>query len=105
MKLIFRYMKKHLRFIVLAMVIKLMATLTELLLPTILEHIIDEVVPLGEIGSVLFWGVMMFVTAVLCRQLNVTANRKAIAVVMLFPMFFSIKSPLHFAVTAYSVKG
>ena len=78
MKLIFRYMKPHMKMILFAVIIKLLGTLSELMLPTILEHIIDEVVPLGEIRQVLLWGSLMFATAVLCRYLNVTANKTAI---------------------------
>lgn len=78
MSLIFRYMKPYMKMIIFAIVVKLLGTLSELMLPTILEHIIDEVVPAGRISSVLLWGSLMFLTAVLCRQLNVIANRKAI---------------------------
>ncbi len=78
MKLIFRYMGRYWRLVVLAMITKLLATVTELLLPYILEHIIDVVVPKEEIAEVIFWGVLMFLTAILCRTLNVKANRLAV---------------------------
>ena len=78
MKLIFGYMKKYRTAIAFAILIKLLATVSELTLPTILEHIIDEVVPAGDLKLVLLWGTGMFAAAVLCRQLNVTANGKAI---------------------------
>ena len=57
---------------------KLFGTISELLLPYILEHIIDDVAPLGSLPMALLWGLLMFVTAVLCRQLNVMANRQGI---------------------------
>ncbi len=78
MELIFRYMKKHLPLIFLAIFIKLLGTVTELLLPYILEHIIDDIVPLGSLKDVLLWGSFMFLTAVLCRTLNVMANKRTV---------------------------
>ncbi|MBQ3796364.1 MAG: ABC transporter ATP-binding protein [Butyrivibrio sp.] len=78
MKLILRTMGKYKWAIVLAIFIKLLGTMTELTLPYILEYMIDHVVPAGNMRDVVLWGLLMFVAAVLCRQLNVTANRKAI---------------------------
>ncbi len=78
MKLIFRYMGRYKKYIFIAMVMKLVGTVVELLLPTIFEHIIDKVVPRGELIPVLIWGLGMFLTAILCRELNVRANRRGI---------------------------
>ena len=78
MKLIFRAIGKYKNAVILAIVIKLFATMTELLLPYILEHMIDVVVPTKQLASVILWGLGMFAAALLCRQLNVAANRKAI---------------------------
>ena len=78
MKLIFRYIGKYKRFIFLTVLIKLLGTSAELALPYILEHIIDNVVPLGRMSSVIVWGLAMFVAAILCRWLNVSSNRKAV---------------------------
>ena len=78
MKLLFRSVARYKWAIVLAIFIKLLGTMSELMLPYILEHMVDEVVPAGELKQVIFWGLMMFVAALLCRQFNVTANRKAI---------------------------
>lgn len=64
--------------IALAIFIKLIGTLSELLLPYILEHIIDFVVPSGDLGMVLVWGAAMFAAAVFCRAFNVRANRMAV---------------------------
>jgi len=58
--------------------VKLMATLSELMIPYILEHLIDEVAPLGELKPVLLWGALMIVVALVTRQLNATANRLAV---------------------------
>lgn len=78
MKLIFRYMGKYRLSIFFGMFLKLLATLSELMIPYILEHIIDEVVPLGQLGPVVFWGLLMILTAVVTRQLNVSANRRSV---------------------------
>ncbi|MBP3204736.1 MAG: ABC transporter ATP-binding protein [Lachnospiraceae bacterium] len=71
-------MKKRDLYIVLAVFVKLLGTVSELILPSILEHIIDEIVPAGNLVNVCIWGSYMFVTAIVCRQLNVIANRRAI---------------------------
>lgn len=78
MKLIFKYMKKIGLYIVMAIFVKLLGTVSELVLPSILEHIIDEIVPTGNLVNVCIWGLCMFGTAIVCRQLNVIANRRAI---------------------------
>ena len=77
-KLIFRSMRKYGKLVALAVFVKLIASLFELSLPYILEHIIDEVVPAGKLPPVIFWGLGMFAAAVICRFLNVGANRLAI---------------------------
>ena len=78
MKLIFRYMGEYKAAIFLAVFIKLLATMFELSLPYILEYMIDYIVPGGLISPILFWGILMFAASILCRQCNVTANRKAV---------------------------
>lgn len=78
MRLIFRYMGKLKKLVAIAMVMKLAGTIVELLLPTIFEHIIDNVVPEGNMVHVVLWGIGMFLTAIVCRELNVWANRRAI---------------------------
>ena len=78
MKLVFRSMGRYKATILLAVVLKLLGTLAELSIPYILEHIIDVVVPLGNLKLVLLWGGLMFVAAIVTRTLNVTANRTAI---------------------------
>ncbi len=78
MKLLLRYMGHCKAAITAAIVIKLIATMTELLLPYILEYIIDDIVPMGSLSLVLLWGILMFLSAFLCRYFSVMANRKAI---------------------------
>ena len=78
MKLIFRYMKKYAGLIALAIAIKFVATVCELLLPYILEHIIDDIVPLKDVREVVRWGILMFLTAVATWGANAGANRLGI---------------------------
>ena len=78
MKLIFRSMGKYRRMVFAAVNLKLLGTLAELAIPYIQEHILDDVVPLGNLPQVILWGILMFVAAFVTRTLNVTANRRAI---------------------------
>ena len=78
MKLIFRYLKRYSGLVALAIFIKLIGTMIELSLPYILEHIIDYVVPAGQLNQVILWGGLMFVAAILCRMVNVKANDIAV---------------------------
>ena len=80
MKFIFSYMKKDAWYITLIMGIKLAAACAELLLPYVLQHLVDEIVPTKKITSVLLWGGLMVVLALLCRTLNIRANRGAVKV-------------------------
>ena len=78
MRAIFRYMRPYRWLIFLVMSVKLLATMTELLLPYILEHLIDVVVPRGEIGPIFLWGLLMLAASLTCWQLNIRTNRRAV---------------------------
>ena len=78
MKLIFRAMSRYKGAIALAILVKLIGTLTELTLPYILEHMIDVIVPTGNLPAVIAWGMLMFVAAVATRILNVKKTKKAL---------------------------
>lgn len=56
MRMLFRAMSRYKASVALCIFIKLIGTLSELLLPYILEHIIDGVAPLGDLRLALFWG-------------------------------------------------
>lgn len=64
--------------ILLVMVFKIVGTVAELLIPYILEHLIDYVVPLGQVAPIFLWGLLMFAAALLAREFNVIANRRAV---------------------------
>ena len=78
MRFIFSYMKRLWGRIAAGMSIKLIGTLTELALPYILEHIIDDLVPLKQMDKIMLWGLLMIIVAVATWQINVFANRIAI---------------------------
>ena len=71
-------MKKTWPFILLTMVIKFVGTFLELLIPYVLEYIIDVVAPTKSLKMVLVWGGVMIVLAILCRLFNKTANQRAV---------------------------
>ena len=79
MRLLFRVMGRYRRAVAICIVVKLFGTISELMLPYILEHIIDDVAPLGDLPLAILWGLLMFAAAILTRQLNVVANRRAIS--------------------------
>ncbi len=77
MKFIFSYVKKHIRIVTFGISIKMIGAFLELLIPYVMEHLIDDVVPAKDMKLVVLWGFLMIVLAVLVRQLNVKANRCA----------------------------
>ncbi len=77
MRLFIKYSRPFAGFMGLGLIIKIFGTLTELVIPFILEHIIDVVVPTGSVRNILLWGIGMIIAAVLTLVLNVIANRMA----------------------------
>lgn len=77
---LWKYLKKYRWMILLGMGMKLAGTLTELLIPYVMEHLLDHVVPEKETAPVLLWGGAMILLACVVRFLNVTANRKAVQI-------------------------
>lgn len=59
MKRLWKYISPHIGFITLTMVIKLGGTVLELLIPYLMEIILDDIVPTGNTRKVLFFGVLM----------------------------------------------
>ncbi len=78
MRRFFQYMKPYRGMIALVIALKLLATMTELLLPYILEHIIDVTVPKGVLHEIFLWGALMIATALLARTFNIAGNRRAV---------------------------
>ena len=81
MKLIWKYIRPFRRFILAVMLIKLAGTGTELLIPYVLEHLLDHVVPAADSAlPVVVWGGIMLLLTVITRILNITANRMSVRV-------------------------
>jgi len=77
---VFGYMKALVGRISVGMTVKMLAAMLELMIPYILEHMIDDVVPQGKLLPVILWGIAMAVLALLVRQTNIFANQTAVAV-------------------------
>ena len=80
MKFLWKYLKHYKWMILAGMGLKLAGTLVELMIPYIMEHLIDHVVPEKQILPVLLWGGTMILLACTVRFLNVTANRRAVRI-------------------------
>lgn len=80
MKFIFSYMKKYRKLVAAVMLIKLAGTLGELMLPYVLEHLVDDVAPEKNVKLVCLWGSIMILLAIFVRQANVRANRLSVRV-------------------------
>lgn len=70
-------MKPYKRQVLLVVIIKFLGTAAQLLVPYVLEYMIDTVAPGGSRGAVLLCGFVMVILALLSRDLNVFANRRA----------------------------
>lgn len=80
MKFIFSYLKQYRSAMALILVIKMGASLSELLIPYVLEHLIDNVAPEKDLKATVFWAAVMLFLAAMVRVLNVSANRRSVRV-------------------------
>lgn len=80
MKLILRYMRERLGQIGVSVTAKILAAMGELMIPYILEYMIDRVVPRGELAPVIGWGLAMVAVALGVRQTNIFSNETAVKV-------------------------
>lgn len=82
MKFLFSYLKKYYPLMGWILVVKLGATLSELLIPYVMEHLIDTVAPTRNWTAVAGWGCVMLFLASMVRVLNVYANRRTVRIAM-----------------------
>lgn len=75
MKRIFSYLMPYRAAIALEMVIKVLGTLAELMLPWMLQVILDEFVPAKQMDAILLWGGGMVLCAAAGLVFNIIANR------------------------------
>ena len=80
MKFIWSYMKKHIWAILLVLFVKMTSTALELLLPYILEYMIDDIAPQKDVRLILIWGSLMVILALVVRFLSVGANRGSVRI-------------------------
>lgn len=77
MKTVLSYLKPYYGRMMLGFLIKVFGTLAELLLPYILSHILKTVVTHQDVTEIVFWGLLMIVSAAVAWISNVWANRMA----------------------------
>ena len=75
MKRLMKYIRPYVGFIILTMFIKLLGAGLELLIPYLMEIILDDIVPAREQGKIFLYGGLMLLCAVGCLGGNVLANR------------------------------
>lgn len=71
------YLRPYYRAMAGGFAVKFFATIMDLLIPWILAHLIDNIVPMEKLSLIAVWGAMMFVCAGLSLLFNITANRMA----------------------------
>ena len=74
MKGLSKYIRPHVGMIILTLVIKFFGSYTDLLIPTLMETVLDEKVPAGELRGIYLYGGLMILCALLCVVLNLSAN-------------------------------
>ncbi len=77
MKLIFHYLRPYVARMSVGFFIKFVGTIMDLCLPRILAYVIDHVMPIGDIGQVIWWGIVMLFCSVMAVITNIWANRMA----------------------------
>ncbi len=77
MKRVLGYLRPLLSRMSVQLLIKLVGTVVELLLPWMLSYILDELTPKGEMGPIWMWGGLMVLCAAMALVCNITANRMA----------------------------
>ena len=75
MKKLMKYVKPHIWYIALTIAIKFVGTYAELWIPSIMESMLDDIVPTGNVQKIYLYGGLMLLCAVACLVLNITANR------------------------------
>ncbi len=75
MQLIFRYIKPYKGRFIATFVVKFFGTIIDLIIPWILAHLIDVVVPTGNIRQIMLWGIGMVISALLGYYASVRANK------------------------------
>ena len=70
-----KYIRPYWGFIILTLLIKFLGTATELMIPSLMEVMLDEKVPAGDAGAIWVYGGLMLLCAAGCLAGNIIANR------------------------------
>ena len=84
MKWVLSYLKPLRARITVGVIIKIIGTVAELIIPFLLSYILENVIESNDIGRIVFYGVLMAVCAVVACLGNVIANRMAAKTTMMF---------------------
>ena len=77
MKRIFGYLKPYYLRMAVGFAIKFTGTIAELMIPWVLSHMIDYVIPRQDARQIYLWGGVMLVCAAVAVVFNIVANRMA----------------------------
>ncbi|MGM9971040.1 MAG: ABC transporter ATP-binding protein [Anaeroplasmataceae bacterium] len=77
MNLIFKYIKPYKLWIIITLLIKIIGTLCDLVIPYVLSYIIDVVILKGSISRIVIYGVIMILCSLCGFLFNVFANKEA----------------------------
>ncbi len=84
MKQIFsQYLRPYFGRMSIGLTIKFIGSIMDLLLPWILSYLIDDVVPLGRLSLIIWWGIIMVICSAAALITNIVANRMASRVAQL----------------------
>ena len=72
------YLKPYSATAIQGLIVKFVGSIAELFLPLLLEYIIDEVVPTGDLNMVLWMGLAMLVCSLVALFGNILANRLSV---------------------------
>lgn len=77
MKKFIEYLRPYFSRMLLGLTIKFTGTIMDLLLPWILAHMIDYIVPQKNVRLITLWGLMMVIASIVAVATNIIANRMA----------------------------
>ena len=75
MKGLAKYLRPEVWYMIITMIIKFVATYAELWIPSLMETLLDEKVPTGDMKQIYLYGGLMLLAAGLGFALNICANR------------------------------
>ena len=70
-----KYVRPQVPFMILTLIIKFFGTYIELWIPTIMETMLDDIVPTGRLDQIYLYGGIMLLCAATCMVLTIIANR------------------------------